>query len=136
MFSAIKETIVNMWNAVTKFFADLFKFLWDTVIKVLQWIVDWYSYIAETLYKWFWEFFWWCEGCVMDVMEWTVNQLPSLNDVLGPYYPHAKAAFDYMGKMNEFVPIVEALGIFAVWLAVFVLYLYIRFVIRVAPFVG
>lgn len=136
LVESLKNGFKSLWNFLWESYDKLVGVLWSIVNSVLQWFSDWYSYIVDCLYSWFWDFFWWCEGSFLDLMEWAIDCIPFSFDFLSPYFGSVAILFDYVSKANLIFPVSEILILLAFFLPALFYYIFVRLVLRIAPWVA
>lgn len=147
MWSWCKETIQDIWSwlkgafkAVIDTLGNLLQKVIDGLYAIAGWLWDIIVYCGQVL----WDFFfheedgllWTVCGWVAEWGEWFVEQFPDVVQYIEPFHDSASQTMTLIGKLNTFFPIVETIIFIGVFIVYVMLYIGVKFILKLVPTIG
>lgn len=146
----LKSAIVDFWNVLVDTLYGWVEGLWDLAAWAVDGIVYYFWAVIDYCLEMAWGFgyflydlflgeegfVWYIFDFVIWVGELFLGFLPDLSEYVTQY----RGAFEYtlgiVGRLNSFYPVTESLALFAAFFTFVILYLRIKFLLKLTPEVG
>lgn len=126
---AIGEYFTNLWDNIVTYYNKFTAWLWDKTV-----------YCAESIHWFFLDeekgLIWEIISALVKLIDWFKDKLPSVEDTLGEYSTPFTVTMELVGKADLFFPITEAVTLLFVFVAFVAIFLMVKAVLKMLPWIG
>lgn len=143
VIGAIWKYLEQVVDHVGSFIGQMWKNLRDLFNGAVAWLWDKVCYCCDSIIWYFLNrdenepgLLWWFCGQLLDLGKWFFEQLPDITATVGSYSYAFSITMDLIGKLNNFLPVLEATMLFGTFLTFITLFLSIKLVMKLLPWIG